>query len=127
MKKRILVIDDDLYIREIYEEVLKKEGYEVESGQDGQEGLAKLQQGGYDLVLLDVRMPKLDGIAVLDALSQQPPQKPNGPIILLTNSITDPAMENVKEKGVTLTLVKADLIPPDLITHVKKTLETAVN
>lgn len=124
MKKRILVVDDDLYIREIYEEVLKNAGYDVESAKDGEEGLAKLKEGGYDLILLDVRMPKLDGIQVIEALTHHQSKKPNGPLILLTNSVEDPVLKNVKDKNnVAMALVKADLIPPDLIAHVKKTLE----
>lgn len=122
MSKRILFIDDDLYIRDIYEEVLKSEGYAVETAINGEEGLAKLKVGGYDLVLLDVMMPTLDGIGVLEELQKNPPQQKNGPIILLTNLGFDPLVKTAKDKGVASYIIKADLTPHDLIEKVKQTI-----
>jgi CheY-like chemotaxis protein len=120
MAKKILFVDDDLYIRDLYEEVLKEKGYIVETAINGEEGLAKLQQGGYDLVLLDVMMPTLDGIGVLEALQKTPPKAPNGPIVLLTNLGLDPLIKSAKSKGVSSYLVKSDLTPGDLVATVKK-------
>lgn len=122
MAKRILFVDDDLYIRDLYEEVLKGEGYTVDTAVNGEEGLAKLQLGGYDLVLLDVMMPALDGIGVLEELQKNPPQQPNGPIVLLTNLGHDPLVKTSKIQHVASYLVKADLTPPDLIKTVKRML-----
>src|SRR5207245_2526054 len=99
MSKKIIVVDDDQYIRELYEEVLKGEGYEVDSATNGEEGLPKLQQGGYDLVLLDVMMPKLDGMGVLNALSANPPLTKNGPIVLLTNLDNIALIKEAQTKG----------------------------
>jgi CheY-like chemotaxis protein len=122
MAKRILFVDDDLYIRDAYEEVLKSEGYDVDTAINGEEGLAKLKVGGYDLVLLDVMMPTLDGIGVLEELQKSPPQQKNGPIILLTNLGFDPLVKTAKDKGVTAYLIKAELTPRDLVDTVRKTL-----
>lgn len=122
MAKKILFVDDDLYIRDAYEEVLKSEGYIVDTAINGEEGLAKLKIGGYDLVLLDVMMPTLDGIGVLEELQKNPPQQKNGPIILLTNLGFDPLVKTAKDKGVTSYLIKAELTPRDLVDTVKKTL-----
>jgi CheY-like chemotaxis protein len=122
MAKRILFVDDDLYIRDIYEEVLKSEGYIVETAINGEEGLAKLKVGGYDLVLLDVMMPTLDGIGVLEELQKNPPQQKNGPIILLTNLGFDPLVKTAKDKGVASYIIKADLTPRDLLEKIKQTL-----
>jgi CheY-like chemotaxis protein len=122
MAKRILFVDDDLYIRDIYEEVLKSEGYVVETAINGEEGLAKLKVGGYDLVLLDVMMPTLDGIGVLEELQKNPPQQKNGPIILLTNLGFDPLVKSTKDKGVASYIIKADLTPRDLLDKIKQTL-----
>lgn len=122
MAKRILFVDDDLYIRDIYEEVLKSEGYIVDTAINGEEGLTKLQQGGYDLVLLDVMMPTLDGIGVLEELQKNPPQQKNGPIILLTNLGFDPLAQTAKDKGVEAYIIKANLTPQDLVEKVRKTI-----
>lgn len=122
MAKRILFVDDDLYIRDIYEEVLTSEGYTVETAINGEEGLAKLKIGGYDLVLLDVMMPTLDGIGVLEELQKNPPQQKNGPIILLTNLGFDPLVKTAKDKGVASYIIKADLTPRDLVEKVRQAL-----
>ena len=120
MGKRVLLVDDDLYIRDVYMEVLQGDGFVVDGAINGEEGLAKMQQGGYDLILLDVMMPKLDGIGVLDGIQKTPPQQKNGPIILLTNLGLDPLIKTAKSKGVTSYLIKADLTPQDLLNTVHK-------
>ena len=52
--KKVLVVDDDQYIRDVYRELLEGEKYQVETAVDRQEGLLKTQEGGFDLILLDV-------------------------------------------------------------------------
>ncbi len=125
MVQKILVVDDDLFIREIYIEVLKNEGYEVDWAINGEEGFEKLQKGGYSLTLLDLMMPKLDGLGVLSALLTNPPKAKNGPIIMLTNSGPDYLVEEGLKKGAASFLVKADLNPDQLLEKVKNFLETA--
>ena len=122
MAKRLMVVDDDLYIRELYVEILKGEGYTVESAQNGEEALNKLKEGGYDLILLDIMMPKLDGLGVMDALSANPPQTKNGPILLLTNLDHDPLIKEAISKGADAFIVKADITPQDLLVQVRKYL-----
>lgn len=122
MAKKVLVVDDDLYIRELYEEVIRDAGYEVESASDGEEGLIRMQQGGYDLVLLDVMMPKLDGLGVLNALQQNPPVTPNNAILLLTNLGHDQLIKEALSKGVKTYLNKADMTPDQLLQNIQKYL-----
>lgn len=122
MNKRILVIDDDLYMRELYEEVLKEAGYEVETAVDGKDGIDRLSKGGYDLTFLDMMMPKIDGMGVLSALKQNPPAVKNGPIILLSNLGQERVIEEAVQKGATSNLVKADITPDQLLKAVEKYL-----
>ena len=65
MSKKIMVVDDDLYIRELYQEVLTTAGYDVEMAIDGMDALEKLKKGVFDLIFLDMMMPKVDGLGVL--------------------------------------------------------------
>ncbi len=123
MGEKILIVDDDRFIRELYEEVLRGEGYDLETAVDGKDGLEKLQKGGYDLVLLDIMMPKIDGLQVLDQLSKNPPQKPNGPIVVLTNINHDPIIDEATKKGSHAYLAKAEMTPGELVESVKKFLE----
>ncbi len=120
--QKILVIDDDLFIRELYETVLKNKGFDVDTAPTGEEGLAKLQNGGYSLTLLDMRMPTLDGLGVLNELSKNPPTLKNGPIILLSNMGLDEQVKGGLEIGAHSFLVKADLTPDQLIENIKKYL-----
>ncbi len=68
----ILIVDDELDVREILKYNLSKEGYSVDEAQNGEEALAKMTQVKPDLVLLDVMMPKLDGIQTCEAIKENP-------------------------------------------------------
>ena len=80
MAKRILLVDDEPLILKGLKYTLEQEGYETDAAMDGEEALAKFQGGHFDLILLDVMLPKLDGIAVCQRIRE----KSNVPIIMLT-------------------------------------------
>lgn len=63
MTEKILVIDDDITIKNLIEVYLKNEGYEVDSASNGEEALKLIEEYNYDLVILDIMMPKLDGVS----------------------------------------------------------------
>jgi two-component system response regulator VanR len=77
---RILIIEDEVKIQEILTEFLREYGYETDIAYDGIEGLNMFKKNKYDLVLLDIMMPKIDGFATLELLRQES----NVPVILLT-------------------------------------------
>lgn len=119
MAKRLLLIEDDQFTRELYEDVFKGAGFEIESAPDGEMGLTKAREGGYDAILLDVMMPKLDGLGVLKGLKATPPKKANGPILLLTNLAHDPVVKEALATGAKDYLVKADFNPDELVEKIK--------
>ncbi len=124
MSKKILVVDDDLFIREIYRDTLIGEGYEVDTASDGNEALSKLYTNRYNLILLDVIMPGTDGIGVLKKLSEDPPSNPIGPIILLSNLENDPLLKDIDKKMVTMNLVKVNMTPGQVAENIKQVLST---
>jgi DNA-binding response OmpR family regulator len=65
MKKKVLLVDDDEGLRELYREELEDEGYEVLTAKNGKEALQKLETGKPDLIVLDIVMPKMDGMEAL--------------------------------------------------------------
>jgi CheY-like chemotaxis protein len=74
--RRILVIDDDLAIRVLLQAVLKRMKFDVELAEDGAAGLEKLQQfGRFDLILLDLMMPRLNGYEFIDRIGEQYPDR----------------------------------------------------
>ena len=78
--KRILLVDDDPLILKGLKYTLEQEGYETDSAMDGEEALAKFENSAYDLILLDVMLPKLDGISVCQRIREES----DVPIIMLT-------------------------------------------
>ena len=117
---KILLVEDDQFTRELYEEVLKDAGFAVDSAVDGVDGLSKMTLGGYNLILLDVMMPKMDGLDVLRSLINEPPAVKNGPIVLLTNLTNDPVIDTAYGLNAKGHLVKSDITPGELVEHVKK-------
>jgi DNA-binding response OmpR family regulator len=69
--KRILVVDDEEGIRQLYKEELEEEGYEVELAERGEEALEKISKAKPDLVILDLRMPGMGGLEVLERIREQ--------------------------------------------------------
>ncbi len=91
---KILLVEDDMFLRDIYSETLSSEGFDVSTASDGQEALDKIKLGGWDLVLLDVVMPKLSGIEVMMQVKDLP-VKPAKNILFLTNSDETKDLEKV--------------------------------
>ena len=81
MSKKILVVEDEISIATLLKYNLEQAGFEVEAVHDGQEGLEKALAIQPDLILLDLMLPKLDGMEVCKSLRMQ---KMNTPIIMLT-------------------------------------------
>src|SRR5574338_1052179 len=77
---KILIIDDDEELCELVAEYLEVEGFETEAVHDGVAGLEKAAAGGYDLAILDVMLPKMDGFAVLRELRRTS----DIPVVMLT-------------------------------------------
>jgi two-component system, NtrC family, nitrogen regulation response regulator NtrX len=103
----ILIIDDEKAIRKTLSEILSYEGYKIEEAGDGEEGLKKFKEKTYDVVLCDIKMPKLDGIEFLDKAREA---NPDVPVIMISGHGTiETAVEAVK-KGAYDYISK----PPDL-------------
>lgn len=68
---KILVVDDEEHTRLGYSEILKMGGYEVDMAVDGLDGLFKAEKGGYDLIVTDLRMPKLNGLEFMEKMQER--------------------------------------------------------
>ncbi len=125
--KRILVVEDDQFLRELYQELLAGEGYLVDVAVDGAIALQKIQEGGFDLVLLDIMLPKMDGINVLKTLKISPPKKANGPIVCLTNLGQNTIIKECFDLGAAGYLIKSALNPDEVLTEIKAFLIKSPN
>lgn len=86
----VLVADDDLMIRKMVAKVLERDGFAVEEARDGAEVIEKCLHGSYRVILLDLMMPRIDGVKVLDWLRENRPEM-IGRVVVMTASTGAPA------------------------------------
>ncbi len=103
----ILVIDDERAIRNVLKEILSSEGYKVEEAVDGEEGLKKFLATSFDLVLCDIKMPKVDGIEFLQKAFEA---NPDVPVVMISGHGTIETAVDAVKKGAYDFISK----PPDL-------------
>lgn len=120
-QKNILVVDDDMGVRTIFSSILRKEGYRVTAVKDGYETIKATDEESFDLALVDIRMPGLDGIQVLEKIKSRRLQTR---VIIYTEygSVGD-AVEALR-KGAADYLTKP-FSPNELALRVKKALENS--
>jgi CheY-like chemotaxis protein len=121
-KTRILLVEDDKFLRRACEIGLKKKGFTVFTANDGEEGLQQARSGSPDLILLDMLMPKLNGMETLEALKKDE-QTRNIPVVILSNSSIDADIQQAKALGAIGYLVKASLSLQELGDRVVSFLE----
>lgn len=91
---KILIIDDDKPIRNTLREILEFEKFQVDDAEDGASGISKIKKGGFDLVLCDIKMPKMDGIEVLEKIQEI---KPDLPVVMISgHGSIETAVEAIK-------------------------------
>jgi DNA-binding response OmpR family regulator len=113
---KILLIEDDQFISDLYARSLRRAGYEVQHEVTGPGGLAQAKTGQYDLVMLDIMLPDMTGIDVLNELrGADNSALPNTKIIITTNLDQDDESRQNLESKVDGYIIKADVTPRKLI------------
>lgn len=115
--KKILIVEDDQFLRELYVEVLKGAGFEVAEAGDGEKGYQSMKKGDYDLVLLDIMLPKIDGLEILKKLKKE--KKLPKKICLLTNLGVEALSKKLGRIEADEYLIKSELTPDQLVEKVK--------
>jgi DNA-binding NtrC family response regulator len=92
---KILIIDDEAAIRKALKEILEYESYEVDEAEDGPSGLKKAENGAYDIIFCDIKMPKMDGMEVLEKLKAAGIESPV--IIITGHGTVETAVEALKK------------------------------
>ena len=121
--RRILLVDDSAIAREPLAKLLAYEGYDVLAASNGLEAIETLRDHPIDLLLLDVIMPKMNGIQLLESLRQQEAYK-NLCVIALTGSMDRAHLLRLRELGVTEIVIKARFKIDELLNRVKTHLAT---
>ncbi len=113
--KTILLIEDDLFIGEMYSRSLSRAGYAVDLIQNGGQGLQAALSKTYDLILLDVMLPEKKGTEILKALRGDEDKVPHSRIIVLTNYEQDEESKVAMQSKADGYLIKADITPSRLL------------
>lgn len=124
MAHKILIVEDDNFLRELIRRKLLKEGFEVSEALDGEDGLKKIKKEKPDLVLLDIILPMLDGFEVLARLKGDAEVK-DIPVVILSNLGQKDEVERGLKLGAVDYLVKANFTPSEIIAKLKKLLKGA--
>lgn len=119
---KILIVEDDLFLQKMYSKKLQVEGFEVSLAQDGEEGLAKIKSFIPDLVMMDVMLPKLNGLEALERAKADPAIK-DIPILILTNLSAPVDAETAVEKGAIGYMIKSDYTPTQIVAKIKQILK----
>ena len=121
MKKKILIVEDEVSLLNVLSEKLKLEGFEILEAKNGEEGLDLAIKQKPDLILLDIIMPKMDGITMLGKLRENSWGK-HVPVIILTNLSSGSEILKSVEKKVFSYLIKSDWKLEDVVKKIKKAL-----
>jgi CheY-like chemotaxis protein len=119
MGKRILIVEDDPLMSRMYQKIFKFEKFDVDTAGDGEEGLEKARKDTPTLMLLDVMMPKMNGLEVLDKLKADPDTK-KIPVVMLTNLAGEKDAEKALMKGAIKYIVKSEHDPKQIVDMVKE-------
>jgi DNA-binding response OmpR family regulator len=126
--KRILVVEDDPFLSDIYNTKLKQAGFSVELAMTGEECVNKLAAGEYDLMVLDIVLPQLDGWEILGRVGEMRRQNPESyinrlKIIILSNLGQKEEIKKGLDLGADGFMIKAHFTPSEVAAEIEKALK----
>lgn len=115
---KVLLVEDEEFIRDLFKRQLDLSGFTTDAFGTGQDGLSAIAKNAYDLVLLDIMLPDINGLQILQNIRQNPSTK-NIVVVLLTNLGQDAVIKQGFELGADGYLVKAAYTPDQIVQEVK--------
>ena len=115
---KVLLIEDDVRVRELYELVLKMDEYQVITAETGEDGIEKAKSEQPDLIFLDIGLPGMNGLEVLEILRQDE-QTSAIPVVILSNLDDEKTVSKGVSLGALEYVVKSRITPQDLSKRVK--------
>ena len=119
---KVAIIEDDQAISQMYRIKFQAEGFDVETAENGKEGLVLCEKMRPDIILLDLMMPEMTGDQMLTEL-RKTTWGANTKVVILTNMGEQEIPESVKSQGVSAVILKADMTPRQVAELVKKTID----
>lgn len=121
---KIAIIEDDAVISQMYRMKFEAEGFEVQIAGDGRLGVELVEKMRPDIILLDIRMPEMDGTEALELIRSKSWGR-DIPVLILTNVGEEEAPGRFKDLNILSYIVKADLTPSQVVARVKESLAKA--
>jgi len=124
--KKILIVEDDPFLIDIYTTKLKDSGFSVEVAKEGESALRKLNEEKFDLLLLDIVLPQIDGWEILEKVKSQKSKVKsleNLKIVILSNLGQKEEVEKGLKLGATKYLIKAHHTPSEVVEEIKAVLK----
>jgi len=118
-KPSILLVEDDPLLVTMYKTKFTHEGFDILIANDGQTGLKMAMEEEVDLILLDIMMPRLSGIDLLEALRNTPKGK-KIPVIIATNLSGEEDKQKAQKLGVNDYLIKVNITPTELVSKIRR-------
>jgi len=122
MALKILVVEDDKFLRELITRKLAREGYDVVSAVDGEDGVVKVKENKPDIVLLDLILPGIDGFEVLAKIKEDE-ELSNIPVIILSNLGQRDDVDRGIKLGATDFLIKAHFTPSEIVEKIEAVMK----
>src|SRR5438477_5547559 len=119
--KKMLIIEDDQIVGNIYRRKFQAEGFQVELAEDGEAGLVATRNSKPDVVILDLMLPKLNGVEVLKQLRAEPTTR-DLPVVVLSNAYMSSLVQEALKAGANYCMIKANCTPRQLVDIVNKTI-----
>ncbi len=121
--KRALILEDHPGLGAMIQDTFRLGGYEVTLATNGRHGLEYAKQGGYDVIISDLKMPEIDGMTFLRALKENPPKNPNGPIVVYSNFAYEYSKDEVFALGASAFIAKDTLGTNELLEKINSLIE----
>jgi two-component system OmpR family response regulator len=109
----ILMVEDDVALATMYAVRLRRDGHQVTTVHDGEAGLAEATGGDYDIVFLDIGLPRMDGLTVLQRMREHEAAA-DRPVVILSNYSEPPLIDQGRKLGVRRYLVKSEVSPAQI-------------
>jgi len=122
MPNRILIIEDEHDLRTLYAELLTNAGYAVDQASNGEEGMNKILNTAWNLLLLDIMLPGKDGLRILKEMKDNKDLK-KGPVVAITNLNSEHIVQEAFNFGVDGYLIKSEITPDKIADEVKEFLK----
>jgi CheY-like chemotaxis protein len=122
--KKILIAEDDFFIRDIYSKVFSMSGYDVQVAVDGQDALEKIKSQQFDMILLDIMMPRMTGIDVLKNVRTLTTPQKNTPIFIITNLGQQNVIEEAFKLGMDGYILKSQVSPQQIVDEINNFFTT---